>query len=51
VNIVLYLILAHDLSKAFGHGLPFTLELILLPAIFHLVVGFGSSHHVRAAAV
>jgi hypothetical protein len=48
VNIVFYVILTHDLSKAFGHGLPFTLGLILLPVFFHLVLGFGGSRYVRA---
>jgi hypothetical protein len=43
VNIVVWIIVAIDLSKAFGHGGGFAVGLILLPPIFLLILGFGSS--------
>jgi hypothetical protein len=50
VNIVIYLVVTNDLSKSFGHGVGFTLGLIFLPGIFHLVLGFGGSRYVGAKA-
>ncbi len=41
VNIVIYIMLQHKLSKAFGHGIGFTLGLIFLPTIFTLILGFN----------
>lgn len=35
----------HKLSKAFGHGVGFTLGLIFLTPIFLMVLGFGSSRY------
>jgi len=35
----------HRLSKAFGHGLPFTLGLILLHPVFILILGLGGSEY------
>ena len=43
VNIIVWIIIAIDLAKAFGHGTGFTIGLILLPPIFLLILGFGSS--------
>ena len=40
------IVVMNDLSKAFGHGLGFTLGLIFLSPIFYLMLGFGSSHYV-----
>lgn len=37
---------AHKLSKAFGHGVGFTLGLILFPGIFQIVLGFGESRFI-----
>ena len=36
----------HKLSKAFGHGIGFTIGLICLQPIFLLILGFGSSRYV-----
>ncbi len=35
----------HGISKSFGHGTGFTVGLVLLPFIFQLVLGFGSSKY------
>lgn len=35
----------HMMSRAFGHGIGFTLGLIFLNPIFMLVLGFGSSEY------
>ena len=40
---VIEIIDSYKLSKAFGHGIPFTLGLIFLNPIFMLILGFGSS--------
>ncbi len=43
---VLNIILAHKVSKAFGHGAGFTVGLIFLTFIFELILAFGSSQYV-----
>lgn len=43
VNIVFTIILAHDLSKSFGHGGGFTVGLVLLGIVFLPILAFGSS--------
>ncbi len=43
VNIIVWIIVAIDLAKAFGHGGGFAIGLILLPPVFLLILGFGSS--------
>jgi len=43
VNIIVWIIVAIDLAKAFGHGTGFAIGLILLPPVFLLILGFGSS--------
>ncbi len=35
----------YKLSKAFGHGVGFTIGLIFLSFIFRLILGFGSSQY------
>jgi hypothetical protein len=45
VNIIVWIIIAIDLSKAFGHGGGFAVGIILLPFIFLLVLGFGDSRY------
>ena len=40
---VIDVIASHKLSKAFGHGILFTLGLIFLNPIFMLILGFGGS--------
>lgn len=42
---VISLIGTHKLSTAFGHGIGFTIGLILLNPIFILILGFGSSEY------
>ena len=38
--------LNHRLSVRFGQGVGFTIGLVLLPPIFWLILGFGSSKYV-----
>lgn len=45
VNIVVWIIVANEMSKAYGHGVGFTIGLILLAPIFFLILGFGSSQY------
>ena len=42
---IISLISVHKLSKAFGHGIGFTLGLIFLNPIFILILAFGSSEY------
>lgn len=46
VNFVIYIIICIDLAKNFGHGAGFGIGLWLLPFIFFLILGFGSSRYV-----
>lgn len=43
VNIIIWFIVAIDLSKSFGHGVGLGIGIALLPYIFLLVLGFGSA--------
>jgi Family of unknown function (DUF5684) len=45
VNIVVAIILWYELSVSFGHGVGFTIGLVLLNWIFLLILGFGSSRY------
>jgi hypothetical protein len=45
VNVVIWVIVAIELSKKFGHGIPFALGLMFLPFIFYLILGFGSDQY------
>lgn len=45
VNIVIWIILALDVAKNFGHGAGFGILLISFPVIMFLVLGFGSSEY------
>ncbi len=45
VNIVISIIVTHRLSKAFGHGVGFTLGLLFLSPIFIPILAFGSSEY------
>ena len=51
VNIVVLVIVMNDLSKSFGQGMGFTIGLILLPYVFMLILGFGSSRYVGPGGV
>ena len=37
---------AHKLSKAFGHGIGFTVGMILFPGVFQMILGFGKSEFI-----
>ena len=43
IAFVVYILIQLALSKSFGHGVGYALGLILLPFIFGLMLGFGSS--------
>jgi hypothetical protein len=42
VNIVVGIMLTHELSKSFGKGTGFTWGLLFLPLVFYPILGFGS---------
>ena len=46
VNVIFSIILSHKMSKAFGHGVGFTLGLIFLPYIFYLILGFNGDEYI-----
>ena len=46
VVIVIGIMQSYKLSKAFGHAVGFTVGLVLLPPIFTLILGFGSSAYI-----
>ncbi|HSN92043.1 MAG TPA: DUF5684 domain-containing protein [Anaeromyxobacteraceae bacterium] len=50
VNVVVLIVLTHDLSRAFGKGVGYTLGLIFLGPVFPLVLGFGSDPYVGRRA-
>jgi hypothetical protein len=45
VNFVVWIIIALDLAKAFGHGIGMALVLIFLTPIGYLVLGYGGSQY------
>lgn len=45
VNVVMQIMLYHKMSKAFGHGIGFTLGLIFLPYIFVPILGFNGDEY------
>jgi hypothetical protein len=45
VNIVIAIIVLHNISKKFGHGAGFTVGLVFLPMIFYAILGFGDSQY------
>ncbi|HVQ44121.1 MAG TPA: DUF5684 domain-containing protein [Candidatus Saccharimonadia bacterium] len=50
VNIVLGIMMYHELAKSFGKGVGYTLLLLLLPFIGFPVLGFGSAQYQGPAA-
>jgi Family of unknown function (DUF5684) len=50
VSLVILIMVYNDVSKSFGHGVGFTIGLILLPFIFWPILGFGSSQYRGPAA-
>jgi hypothetical protein len=51
VNIVVLVIVYHQLSKSFGKDVGFTLGLIFLNIIFIAILGFGSAQYVGPGGV
>ena len=51
VNLVILIIVYYDLSKSFGHGVGFTIGLILLGFIFLLILGFGGDRYIGPGGV
>jgi hypothetical protein len=47
---VIYIIMMLNLAKSFGRGVGFGIGLILFPAIWGLILGFGSSQYVGPVA-
>jgi len=45
VNVIVAIVLTHNISKSFGRGLSTTLGLIFLPAEFYVILGFGSAQY------
>ncbi len=45
VNLIIFIVAYHGLSKAFGHGGGFTVGLLLLSFIFVPILAFGSSQY------
>jgi hypothetical protein len=45
VGLVIWIIVANDLSKSFGRGVGTTLGLIFLSSIFMLILGFGEARY------
>lgn len=50
VTFVIVIIVMLDLSRSFGHGVGFAVGLVFLPPIFFIVLGFGDSRYIGAAA-
>ncbi len=44
--IIEYPMANHKLSKSFGHGVGFTIGLLLFESIFMLILGFGKSEYI-----
>lgn len=45
VNIVISIIVKHNISRNFGHDVGFTLGLIFLPVIFYPILAWGDSEY------
>ena len=50
VNIIVAVVVTHDVSKSFGKGLGFTLGLIFLPFIFYVILAWSDTTYQRPAA-
>ena len=46
VNIVIAIIVVHELSKSFGKDVGFTIGLILVGVIFYPILGFGKDQYI-----
>ncbi len=45
VSLIIQIIFCNKLSKAFGHGIGYTIGLLFLEPIFILILGFGSDRY------
>lgn len=45
VSLVLHVVSTHKMSKAFGHGIGFTLGLLFFEPIFSMILAFGDSQY------
>jgi hypothetical protein len=45
LGFILYVVVALDLAKSFGHGVAFCIGLIFLSVIFLYILGYGSSEY------
>ena len=43
VNVVIGILITHNLSKSFGKDVAYTLGLILLPVVFYPLLGLGNA--------
>jgi len=51
VNVVVLVVVFHDLSRSFGHGAGFTVGLVLLTVVFYFVLWLDSSRYRGPAAL
>jgi hypothetical protein len=45
VNTITWWVMMYNLAKAFGRGILFTLGLIIFPAIWFIILGFGGDEY------
>ena len=45
LDVIFFLIVAYDLSRAFGHGVAFWIGLVFLSIIFLYILGYGRSQY------
>ncbi len=48
VNMIIGIIVALDVARNFGKGVGFAIGLIVVPAVFYPILGFGSARYVSA---
>lgn len=44
-TLIMYIVFTHKLSRAFRHGVPFTIGLLLLQPVFILILAFGGAEY------
>lgn len=49
VNLIVFIVIAFDLSRSFGHGNGYALGLVFFPFLFLMILGFGSSRYLGPA--
>lgn len=45
IQAIIGAVLAYNISLAYGHGIGYFIGLYLLPALFQMIIGFGSSRY------